>query len=255
MSRTMAIYGGILLLVGLVILTSALPSQAHGGGGHGGGGHFGGGHFGGGGFGGGHTGGFRGGHFGGYHGGFSRGGYGYPHGFHHRGIYGYYPSFGLYGFYPYSYGYSGFYGYAPYYDDNYPYVWSDPAYGSGYISPSWVGETPYLDGTTSPTPAAAGNQPTSQPDTLAHLTVNVPAGARLWLDGRPTTRTGPVRQFVSPPLTPGGRYTYQVRANWGEDGHEVTRMQRVEVTAGAHVVVSFPIPAQTAGQGSALPKQ
>jgi uncharacterized protein (TIGR03000 family) len=70
--------------------------------------------------------------------------------------------------------------------------------------------------------------------------VNVPAGAQLWFDGKATTTTGSIRQFDSPPLTPGSRYSYEVRARWNENGHEVTQTQQVEVSAGAYVNVQFP---------------
>src|SRR5690349_6741172 len=33
----------------------------------------------------------------------------------------------------------------------------------------------------------------------ARITVKVPAGAKLFVDGRPTKQTGAVRQFVTPP--------------------------------------------------------
>jgi uncharacterized protein (TIGR03000 family) len=233
MLRKMVSYGGMLLLAGAAIFATPGPGRAqHGGGGHGGGGHFSGGSIGGG-------------HFGGYHGGFYHGGYhsGYYHSYPHYGYHRYYPSYGYY--YP-SYG-------------TYPYVWSSPAYGSGSYG-SYADVTPsYPDGYTSVTPPAASYQSfyppaTDQPDTSAHISVNVPAGARLWFDGTATTATGPVRAFSSPPLTPGHWYTYEVRARWDEDGHEVTQTQQVELTAGAHVNVNFPVPPKTAGQASAVKK-
>ena len=73
------------------------------------------------------------------------------------------------------------------------------------------------------------------------VTVNVPAGTQLWFDGKATTTTGSVRLFDSPPLTPGSRYSYEVRARWSENGHEVTQTQQVVVSAGAHVDVKFPV--------------
>src|SRR5262249_21369570 len=133
------------------------------------------------------------------------------------------------------------------------------AYGSGYYDVYGV-ETPSdLYSYTPVTPPAASDSSftpaaTAQPDTVAHLIVNLPAGARLWLEGTPTTRTGPVRQFNSPPLAPGRRYSYQVRASWDEHGHEVTQTQKVGVTAGAHVEMRFPVPPKTAGQTSAVKK-
>src|SRR5439155_9819742 len=91
-------------------------------------------------------------------------------------------------------------------------------------------------------------------DALAHVTVKVPADARLWFENTPTTSTGPVREFNSPPLTAGGRYTYEVRAAWTENGHEVTQTQKVEVTGGAYVNVTFPVAPTTTAQASSAPK-
>jgi uncharacterized protein (TIGR03000 family) len=228
MLRKVISFSGTLLLAGAVLLEMPSSVWAHDGGGGGG---FGVTHFGGG---------FGGTHFGGYHSGLYRGGYGdgYPHAYHHR---------------------YGFYGYSPYSYSDYPYVWSGPAYGSGYDDPYGVGTPSALDGSSSVTPQAASDPSfapaaASQPDRITHLTVNVPTGARLWLEGTSTTPTGPVRQFGSPPLAPGHRYRYQVRASWDENGHAVTQTQQVEVTAGAHVDVKFPVPLRTAGQTSARKK-
>jgi uncharacterized protein (TIGR03000 family) len=231
----MVSYGGMLLLAGAAILATPGSGRAqHHGGGHSGGGRFGGSHSGGGHFGGGR--------FGGYHGGFYRGGY------HH-----YYPHYGYHHYRP-SHGY-----YYPYYYGTYPYVWSSPGYGSGSYG-SYGDVTPsYPDGYTSVTPPAVSYQSfyppaAAEPDTSAHLSVHVPAGARLWFDGTATAATGPARAFASPPLTPGRLYTYEVRARWDEDGQEVTQTQQVELTAGAHVTVNFPVPPTAAGQASAVKK-
>ena len=90
---------------------------------------------------------------------------------------------------------------------------------------------------------------TAPSDATAHVTVNVPAGTQLWFNNVATTSAGPVRQFESPPLTPGLRYAYEVRARWTENGHEVTQTQQAAVTAGARVRVDFPAP-PAAGQAS-----
>jgi uncharacterized protein (TIGR03000 family) len=254
MFRRMLFCSGLLLLAGAVVLvTPGLGQAQHGGGGHGGGGHgggghgggFGGGHFGGGHFGGGHFGGshFGGGHFPGSFGGArfggSRGGvYSHPHyGGHH-------------------------YGYYPYYYGGYPYLWSGADYGLGYYgsygteAPSYYGDgdtSSYYDGGTSVTPPATGypsyypsvtlapETGLPQTDNPAGVTVKVPADAEIWFEGTKMTTKGSIREFQSPPLTPGSRYTYEVRARWKENGHEVTQTQEVAVTAGAHVNVSFPV--------------
>jgi uncharacterized protein (TIGR03000 family) len=87
-----------------------------------------------------------------------------------------------------------------------------------------------------------------EPDPVAHVTVKVPVDAQVWFADTPTTSKGPLRQFNSPPLTPGSQYTYDVRASWNENGQAVTQTQHVEVSAGAHVNVSFPISSVTTKQ-------
>ena len=42
-----------------------------------------------------------------------------------------------------------------------------------------------------------------------------------------------------------GRYTYEVRARWTQDGRTVTQAQRVAVSPGAHVTVDFPSQSRT----------
>jgi uncharacterized protein (TIGR03000 family) len=94
--------------------------------------------------------------------------------------------------------------------------------------------------------------PGATADSPANLTVTVPADAELWFDGTKTVSTGPVRLFHSPPLEPGRRYTYDIRARWQEDGRDVTQTQTVPVTAGADHNVSFPLPS-AAGNGKVTP--
>jgi uncharacterized protein (TIGR03000 family) len=54
------------------------------------------------------------------------------------------------------------------------------------------------------------------------------------------TSTGSAREYQSPPLTPGSRYSYEIRAHWNENGQPVSQTQKVEVTAGGHIDVTFP---------------
>jgi uncharacterized protein (TIGR03000 family) len=91
-----------------------------------------------------------------------------------------------------------------------------------------------------------GNTAPTDTATRASVTVTVPSDAQLWFDGTKTTSVGSVREFESPPLTPGSQYTYQIRARWGDKGHEVTQVQQVQFTAGDHIHVTFPTPAKAA---------
>ena len=226
--RTFAIGGTLLVAAALVFLTPSSSQARGGGGGHGGGGFHGGG-FHGGGF---HGGGF---HYGGYHGGYNYGGYRY--GGYRYGGYRYRPYYGGY----------GYYGYYPYYsnyylDDSSPYYSPDQSWGLTYDpSPS---SSAYQSSSFYPPSSAQDNM-------AAHLTVTLPEDAEIWFNGTAMTTTGSVREFTSPPLTPGKKYTYDVRARWNENGHEVTQTQQVEVTAGGLANVRFPVPSKTAEQASA----
>jgi len=222
MFRTAHTLGCILVLSVVSVLVTPGLSQAQRGG-RGGGGHYSGTHVGGyqGAV---HVGGYHpGAYHSGYHYGDGRyyGGYGYPH--TNYGTYGYYPY--LYNTYPsYDSGYLGSYGAAPLY-------YGDSAYG-----------TPSSDSYQAFYPP-----PTVIPsDTSAHLTVTVPEAAEIWFDDTAMTSTGTVRQFDTPPLT-SGKHSYQIRARWRENGREATQTQRVEVTPGAQVNVSFPVQAGKKG--------
>ncbi len=240
MFRKMSYYGGMLLLCGAAIL--AMPSAgwaAHGGGGghFAGGAHFGGVHFGGGYLGGAHFGAYHSGLYGGNH-------YGFPNSGFHAG-YGYrgyhYPRYGYYGYYPYSYlGYSG-----------YPDPWVEPGYSSWYSSGGGY-ETPADTGSQSydPSDLTIPSAPAVKPDNTAHVSLKVPADAEVWFDQTRTHSTGAVRQFQSPALDPLRVYTYEVRARWNDKGHEISQTQQVEVTAGEHLNVTFPVPSKAAGNAS-----
>jgi uncharacterized protein (TIGR03000 family) len=71
----------------------------------------------------------------------------------------------------------------------------------------------------------------NQMDT-AGLVAHLPEHALLWVEGTRTRLTGRTRYFQSPPLKPGHKYSYRVRAVWIEDGHWVSQTQTVFVESG-----------------------
>jgi uncharacterized protein (TIGR03000 family) len=164
-----------------------------------------------------HGGGHGGGHGGFGHGGFGHGGFGhgdFGHGRFGYGGFGYggfgYGGFGYGGYYP-SYGYGGYYpsydygGYSPDYAAYYP---ADPGY-SGYDGYSY---SPNAVGPAGPTVTVSQSlyyAPAPAGDNMVRVHVRLPADALLWFDGAPTTRTGPERDFISPPLPTGKTYTYR----------------------------------------------
>jgi uncharacterized protein (TIGR03000 family) len=201
----------------------------------------------------------------GFHPGF-RAGVFHPGAFHVGG-YPYHPHYGghPYGLnraLPYAWGYHGrdpysyahpYYGYGPSPAGPLPPTGYDPE-NSGYspspgLSPpdsAAPGGATLTTGDLSPAPSYSGPS-----ETTAHITVGLPADARLWFGNTLATATGSVRDFESPPLEPGTRYTYTVTATWKENGREVTQTQRVPFAAGAYVEVRFPAPGTTPGTASA----
>ncbi len=87
-----------------------------------------------------------------------------------------------------------------------------------------------------------GGADTTTPGTQqpAHIDVVVPtAGTKIWFQGQLTKQSGKVRDFTSPPLAPDGRFVYEVRAQWTQDGQPVTQTRMVSVQAGERVRVDF----------------
>jgi uncharacterized protein (TIGR03000 family) len=225
-----ALRTGALAAAMLAFAATPAFAQHHGGGGHGGGhgGHASGGH-------GGHGGSYHGGY---YHGGYGHGGYhhgGYAHGgYYGRGYYGW-PGYGV-GLYAWPY-LSG-YGYRDYYYPSYPRVivgtdyyapdYYYPPTVSGYYSPPDV----TVVNPTAPTPAAPAAD-------AAQVEVHVPPDAQVWFDGNPTTQTGELRTYVSPPLPADKPFHYDIRARWTDNGKVVDQTRSVEVRAGRRTTVDF----------------
>jgi uncharacterized protein (TIGR03000 family) len=76
----------------------------------------------------------------------------------------------------------------------------------------------------------------------ARLLVRLPADARLTIDGEPTRSPGDTRRFVSPPLQPGRRYVYVLRAELVRDGRTVAETREVPVQAGEESEVTLTLP-------------
>jgi uncharacterized protein (TIGR03000 family) len=72
------------------------------------------------------------------------------------------------------------------------------------------------------------------------LDVRVPTpDAQVMIEGQGTKQTGTMRRFVSPPLTPGKTYTYEIKCTFTQDGQKMTRTETVEVRPGARVTVDL----------------
>lgn len=65
----------------------------------------------------------------------------------------------------------------------------------------------------------------------AHLHVNLPADAELWLNGQRMHRTGAEREFITPQLQEGETYAYQIKARWTQEGQPQEETLEVKVRA------------------------
>ena len=75
----------------------------------------------------------------------------------------------------------------------------------------------------------------------ANLKFNVPANAKLYVDGRLTLISGTERTFTTPPLAEGQKFFYDVKAEVVVNGKAVVEEKRVVVEAGANITQSFPV--------------
>lgn len=67
---------------------------------------------------------------------------------------------------------------------------------------------------------------------IATVMAYVPENALIWFDGEPTRQRGVLREYESPPLQAGKKYTYHVRIVWFEDGNWVNESKEVPVSVG-----------------------
>ena len=78
----------------------------------------------------------------------------------------------------------------------------------------------------------------------ANLIIQVPADARLEVDGESTRQSGATRRFVSPPLKPGARYSYHLQVWFWEGGKMIVRKRTVHVRAGETSTADMRKPAE-----------
>lgn len=122
------------------------------------------------------------------------------------------------------------YGYGPgYYYGDYSY----PVYNS---VPSYAPPPPVNEQRSYYPPA----QPATPAPTTATIELYVPASAEVWFQGKKTSQTGTLRHFVTPPLSPGTDYSYELRARWTDSSGQVQdQTQEVTVQAGRQVILNL----------------
>jgi uncharacterized protein (TIGR03000 family) len=163
----------------------------------------------------------------GYYSGYGNGGY----------EYGYRPSYYSGGYYGYGYGYGPSYGYGYYRGPRY---YSEPYYTTNYYTvPEYVTSEP-----NTVTYSTSSYRADTATDDRALVTIQIPGDqADIWIQGEKSTQTKSRQDYLSPPLTPGKKYYYEVRARWreGERNHDETR--NFAIIPGKPVLVDFTKPA------------
>ena len=97
-------------------------------------------------------------------------------------------------------------------------------------------------GYTVQAPPTATAPPGAAPATVV---VNLPADAKLTVEGRPTTSTSSRRVFVSPPLQTGQTYSYSLDAQVTRDGQTQTVHRDLPVQAGQRSEITLDFPTTT----------
>jgi len=90
-----------------------------------------------------------------------------------------------------------------------------------------------------PSPEGSGGSTSLARPDAALLTIEVPAEARVFINGLETKSTGPVRKYVSYGLKPGKVYKYQIRAVWNDGERPVEQVKVVYVTGGESRPLAF----------------
>ena len=71
------------------------------------------------------------------------------------------------------------------------------------------------------------------------LAVEVPADAKIFVNGQATRSTGEHREFVSRDLELGYNYAYEVRAEVIRDGQTIEQTKKIDLRAGKRAEVAF----------------
>jgi len=99
---------------------------------------------------------------------------------------------------------------------------------------------------------APGAKPATKPEPKkadagpAHITVHVPADAKLTVDGVECPLTSETRTFDTPTLQPGQQFYYTVKAEVIRDGKPVSVTRRVIFESGNKIDLEFRLPVETA---------
>jgi uncharacterized protein (TIGR03000 family) len=110
-----------------------------------------------------------------------------------------------------------------------------------------TGFNPYGTAQMAPEPIPAPKPDEKKPGGMgsvapdrAKVIVQLPTGAKLYVDDQPIKTTADSQAFNTPKLDPGQTYYYEVRAEVVRDGKTVVESKRILVRGGQEVSVAFP---------------
>jgi uncharacterized protein (TIGR03000 family) len=107
---------------------------------------------------------------------------------------------------------------------------------SGYAVPGYA----TLSTIPRQSPAMSTRSTTMVPsDYVARVVVRVPEDARLEFGGVTVEQPGRIRKFTTPALTPGQKYSYDIRAVWTEGNRPVVKERTIIVYAGEKADIDF----------------
>jgi uncharacterized protein (TIGR03000 family) len=111
-------------------------------------------------------------------------------------------------------------------------LWNLTGTGAGKADPN---KPPVMTVPVAPMPKSGSDAPPG-----ANLKFNVPADAKLYVDGRLTPGSGTERAFYTPTLEPGKEYFYEVYTERMVDGKLVTTdKKKVIVGSGKTITLEF----------------
>jgi uncharacterized protein (TIGR03000 family) len=73
----------------------------------------------------------------------------------------------------------------------------------------------------------------------AKVRIEIPADARLYVDGTLMKTGSSVRQFQTPPLNPQQTYVYDLKAELVRDGQSYTEVRQIVIRPGQEASASF----------------
>jgi uncharacterized protein (TIGR03000 family) len=123
-------------------------------------------------------------------------------------------------------------------------------YGNAYYydvyQPTYVNVVPYSGDNAIYT--APANAPVARPtpaEDRAYVTIQLPVNrAEVWIEGEKSVQDKASQEYVSPQLTPGKKYYYEVSARWVVNGKQYEAKRSFPILPGKPVLVDFTEPAE-----------